>query len=347
MRRIAQLRVGETATIKGKVLVADNLRTPRSQMLLTKVAIQDDTGIAYLVWFNQWYLKNKFVKLLGKEIVVYGTAQLGSHGIEIVNPEWEEVGVDTDPLSSNRIVPIYPLTEGLYQGTVRRIIYQALERFLPSVRDILPKEVRARRNLVNLAEALANIHFPESETALEKARFRLVYEEFFLLQLALALRRQNLTAGEPGIAFQVTPECTKAFYDALPFELTDAQKRVIAEIERDMASPKAMNRLLQGDVGSGKTIVAIAAIMIAVHNGYQAALMAPTEILAEQHYLVLRRMLEGLGLNVVLLTGSLPAKREACGKGKSRFRRGKHHNRNACANTRRCRVCEAWARNSR
>ncbi|MDH7481344.1 MAG: ATP-dependent DNA helicase RecG [Armatimonadota bacterium] len=317
MRRIAQLKVGETATVVGRVVVADNLRTPRSQTLLTKVAIQDDSGIAYLVWFNQWYLKNKFIKLLGRKIVVYGTAQPGNHGIEIINPEWEEVDEGVDPLSSNRIVPVYPLTEGLYQGTVRRIIYQALERFLPSVHDILPEKIREHRGLVGLAEALLNIHFPESETALEKARFRLVYEEFFLLQLALALRRQSFTAGEPGIAFRVTPECTKALYDVLPFELTNAQKRVIAEIERDMASPRAMNRLLQGDVGSGKTIVAVAAIMIAVHNGYQAALMAPTEILAEQHYLVLRRMLEALGLDVVLLTGSLPAKEKRLAKEKT------------------------------
>lgn len=306
-RRISQLKQGETATIRGKVLVADNLRTSRTQMLLTRVAIEDGTGTASLIWFNQSYLKNRFVKLLGKDIVVYGTAQFGSRGIEIVNPEWEEVGDGADPLSSNRIVPVYPLTEGLYQGTIRRVIYQALDRFLPAVKDVLPTETLDRRDLVDAGTALRNIHFPESEVALAAARYRLVYEEFFLLQLALALRKQNVTGGQPGIAFKVTPECTSAFYASLPFELTSAQKRVIAEIERDMSRGGSMNRLLQGDVGSGKTVVAVAAMMVAIHNECQAALMAPTEILAEQHYLVLSQMLQGVGLEIVLLTGSLTA----------------------------------------
>ena len=306
-RRISELRHGEMATIRGRVLVADNLRTPRAQMLLTEVAVQDDSGTVSLVWFNQWYLKNRFLKLLGKDIVAYGAAQFSARGIEIVNPEWEEVGDGSDPLSSNRIVPVYPLTEGLYQGTVRRIIHNALGKFLPAVDDVLPSEVLDRRDLVDAACALENIHFPESQSALSAARFRLVYEEFFLLQLALALRKQSITTDQPGIAFGVTPECTEAFYELLPFELTAAQKNVIAEIERDMSRSSVMNRLLQGDVGSGKTVVAVAAMMVAIHNGWQAALMAPTEVLAEQHYLVLSRMLEGLDVSVVLLTGSLTA----------------------------------------
>ena len=306
-RTISQLRPGETATIRGTVLVADNERTRRAQMLLTRVGIQDGSGTASLIWFNQQYLKNRFLKLLGKEIVAYGTAQYSQRGLEIVNPEWEEVGDGADPLSSNRIVPVYPLTEGLYQGTIRRIIYQALEKLLPAVSDVLPPEVLDRRDLIDAACALRNIHFPESPEALRTARYRLVYEEFFLLQLALALRKQNITTGQPGIVFEVTPECTSAFYESLPFELTQAQKRVIAEIERDMSRGTTMNRLLQGDVGSGKTVVAVAAMMIAVHNGCQAALMAPTEILAEQHYLVLTRMMQGLGVEIVLLTGGLTA----------------------------------------
>ena len=305
-RLISQLVPGETATIRGTVVVCDNTRTSRSKMLLTKVAIQDGADVINLIWFNQWYLKNRFVKLIGKEIIAYGTAEYSFKELVIVNPEWEEAG--SDPISSNRIVPVYPLTEGLYQGTIRRIIYQALDKFLPVVTDVLPTEVLDRRDLVDEACALRNIHFPESMEALQAARYRLVYEEFFLLQLALALRKQNITADKPGIQFAVTPEATKAFYESLPFEMTAAQKRVIREIEQDMSRPTSMNRLLQGDVGSGKTVVAVAAMMVALHNGYQAAIMAPTEILAEQHYLVLRQMLDGLGIKIELLTGSLTAK---------------------------------------
>ena len=329
MRRIAQLHAGETACFRGKVLVADNVQTPRSKTLLTRVAVQDESGTAYLVWFNQWYLKNKFLRLLGKDIVVYGTAQFGSRGVEIANPEWEEISDGADMLSSNRIVPVYPLTEGLFQGRVRRIIYNALDVFLPVVEDPLPEEIRERHGLVDLTTALRNIHFPESEDAQEAARYRLVYEEFFFLQLALALRRQNVTTALPGIAFDVNPECTKALYGILPFELTNAQKRVIVEIERDMARPIAMNRLMQGDVGCGKTIVSLAAMMVAIHNGYQAALMAPTEILAEQHYLVLSRWAEQLGLETALLTGSLTAKqkraaRERIASGEAQIVLGTH-----------------------
>ncbi|MHB1458269.1 MAG: ATP-dependent DNA helicase RecG, partial [Armatimonadota bacterium] len=304
IRRISELKPGEAVSIRGKVLVADNLRTPKSQMLLTKVAIADETGTVNLVWFNQWYLKNTFIKLLGKEVIVYGVPQYANRGIEFSNPEWEEADDGSDPLSSNRIVPIYPLTDGLFQGTIRRILYRALDKYLPLIKEILPQEILDKRDLIDQTCALKNIHFPESKEAYEAARYRLVYEEFFLLQLALALRKQNFTASEPGIPFDVSPENTKEFYESLPFSLTNAQTRVINEISRDMGRPFAMNRLLQGDVGSGKTVVAVAAMMVALHNGYQAAIMAPTEILAEQHYTVLSRLLKGLGIEPVLLTGS-------------------------------------------
>ncbi len=314
LRRISMLRPGDTASVRGQVLAADTVRTPKSQMLLTKVAIGDDSGVVSLVWFNQWYLKNRFLKLLGKDIVAYGTAQFGGKGLEITNPEWEELGDTSDPLSSNRIVPVYPLTEGLFQGTLRRILWGALDKFLPDIQDVLPADVLDKRDLIDAACAVKNIHFPESQDALKEARYRLVYEEFFLLQLALALRKQNITASRPGIAFKVTPECTDAFYKSLPFELTDAQKKVIRAIEQDMGRPTSMNRLLQGDVGSGKTVVAVAAMMVAVANGYQAAMMAPTEILAEQHYMVLQKMLAPLGIEVELLKGKITAaaKKKVC-----------------------------------
>lgn len=307
VRSISELRVGEPASIRGKVLAAENVRTPKSQMMLTKVAVSDGSETVNLVWFNQWYLKDKFVRLLGKEIMVYGTPQFSMSGLEIASPEWEEVSDASDPLSLNRIVPIYPLTNGLYQGSLRRIVYQALEKFLPMVREILPDEILDKRDLIDRECAIRNIHFPESREAFDAARYRLVYEEFFLLQLALALRKQNFATDDKGISFDVSPEFTSKFINSLPFELTNAQRRVINEIARDMSRPIAMNRLLQGDVGSGKTVVAVAAMMIAVNNGYQAALMVPTEILAEQHHMALSKMLEGIGLEPILLTSSVSA----------------------------------------
>ncbi len=306
--KLSQIRPGDTSTVRGVVVNSENLRTPKSHTLLTRVAIQDGTGVASLIWFNQHYLQARFGKLRGKEIIVYGTAQYSNRGLEIVNPEWEEVDDTGDSMATGRIVPVYPLTEGLFQNTVRRAIYRALDTFLPVVGDVLPQQMMDKRDLVDVQCALKNIHFPESQKALDAARFRLVYEELFLLQLALALRKQNITAAQPGIVFEVAPEYTKAFYDSLPFELTAAQKKVIAEIGRDMSRSTSMNRLVQGDVGSGKTVVAVAAMMVAVHNGYQTAMMAPTEILAEQHYKVLSRLLEGLGVNVELLIGSMTAK---------------------------------------
>jgi ATP-dependent DNA helicase RecG len=306
-RRISQLQPGETAVIRGTVILADAVRTPRSGMLLTKVAVRDDSGIVTLVWFNQWYLKNRFHKLINKQIIAYGTAQIGNRGLEMANPEWEEYEEGADPISSNRLVPVYPLTEGLHQGTIRRVIFGALDKLLPSVREIIPSEILDRRDLMDAACAIRNIHFPESQQALDAARHRLVYEEFFVLQLVLALRKRSATATQPGTQFKIDDECTKAFFGSLPFALTNAQKRVIAEIERDMGRSTTMNRLVQGDVGSGKTVVAMSAAMVAINNGYQVAMMAPTEILAEQHYLVLSRMLGPLGIEIELLTGSLKA----------------------------------------
>lgn len=303
-RKMAQLKPGDTATVRGTVVNVENIRTPRSHMLLTRVAIQDGTGVARLVWFNQHYLKARFDKLRGKEVIVYGTAQYSNRGLEITNPEWEEADDTGDSMSTGRIVPVYPLTEGLYQSSIRRAIYRAMDTYLPAVKDIIPPEIMDRRDLVDAQCAFRNIHFPEGNEALDAARYRLVYEELFLLQLALALRKQNITQAQPGITFDVSPAHTKAFYESLPFEFTAAQKKVVAEIHRDMSRSTAMNRLVQGDVGSGKTVVAVAAMMVAIHNGYQTAMMAPTEILAEQHYRVLSRLMEGLGIEVALLIGS-------------------------------------------
>ena len=315
LARIGSMRGGEEVTISGNIIAVDNVR-PRPGLVLTKVAIDDGSGVATLTWFNQHYLKDRFLKLRGKEIIAYGTAQVGRWGIEIQSPEWEELKEDEDPLSSKRIVPVYPLTEGIFQGTMRKIVLAALDGYLDKVPEILPEKLRDRLDLMDIADALRNMHFPESMDALEAARKRLVFEELFMLQLALALRKREIDTPGAGISFKIPDNLKEILTAALPFELTAAQKRVIREISEDMAKPDCMNRLLQGDVGSGKTVVAMAAILIAATNGYQSALMAPTEILAEQHYIGLSGMLSALQVKVDLLTGSITAKkkRDACAR---------------------------------
>jgi ATP-dependent DNA helicase RecG len=305
--RIGSLRGGEEVTISGEVIAADNVR-PRPGLVLTKVAIDDGSGVATLTWFNQHYLKDKFLKMRSRQIVAFGTAQCGRWGIEFQSPEWEEFKEDEDPLSAKRVVPVYPLTEGLFQGTVRKIVSNVLEGYLSFVNEVLPEDILDRLDLMDIKIALRNMHFPESMEALEAARKRLVFEELYLLQLALALKKRESDTPGCGISFEIPDNLVETLHSALPFELTQAQQKVIREITEDMSKPDCMNRLLQGDVGSGKTAVAMAAILVAVKNGYQAALMAPTEILATQHYLSISEKLAALGIKTDLLIGGMTAK---------------------------------------
>ena len=305
--RIAGLEHGQTATIRGTVLAADNANT-KGRLTLTKVVVDDGSGSIVLTWFNQKWRKDQFLKMRGRDVVAYGTVQAGRWGVEMASPEVEVYSDTGDPLSSGRVVPIYPLTEGVFQITMRKIIYGAVNTYASLVEEILPEDLRNRLDLMDAQDAIRNIHFPESDAALQAARKRLVFEELFLLQLALAMRKRGIEAPGQGIAFKIPPDFDQDLKRILPFELTGAQRRVIREIAADMSRPICMNRLLQGDVGSGKTVVALAAMLIAVKNGYQAALMAPTEILAEQHYLGISRLLgedDLMGIRVDLLTGSL------------------------------------------
>ncbi len=308
--KISQLRHGECATIHGKIIAVDNIQT-RSKLILTKVAVDDGTGIVVLTWFNQKYRKDQFLKLRGREIVAYGNVQSGRWGVEIGSPEWEVYNPKGDSLSTGRIVPIYPLTEGLFQDTIRKIVRFLVDHYIHLIEETLPEELRNRLDLMDIQEAIANIHFPESPQALDAARKRLVFEELFLLQLALAMRKHGFEMPGCGISHKIPDGFNDELRRVFPFELTNAQKRVIQEIISDMNKPAAMNRLLQGDVGSGKTAIAVAAMLLAVRNGYQAALMAPTEILAEQHYIGISKFFENLSIFDVptgLLTGSLRAK---------------------------------------
>jgi len=307
-RKIAHARAGDAVTVSGKLVTVDNVKV--RNLTLTKAYLDDGSGVLELVWYNQPYMKDTLTKLRNSQIVAYGIVKESPYGLQMETPEWEDLTDGADPdslLSVNRIVPIYPLTEGIRQKRMRQIIWNAVQ-YAHLAPEILPRSVRERLGLMPIQQALQQIHFPDDEQMIEPARQRLVFEEFFLMQLGVGLQRQR-TRQERGIAMRIDADrLNEMLHRIVPFELTNAQKRVIHEIWNDMAQPHPMNRLLQGDVGSGKTIVAAAAILAAVDNQYQAAIMAPTEILAEQHYITLHRLFQPLGISVELLVGRLSNK---------------------------------------
>ncbi|MCS7273604.1 MAG: ATP-dependent DNA helicase RecG [Fimbriimonadales bacterium] len=308
-RKIAHVRPGEAVTVAGKLITVDNIKV-RNNMTLTKAYIDDGSGVLELVWYNQPYLRETLYYLRDRLIVAYGVIKDNPFGLQMETPEWEDLPDGADPdslLSVNRIVPIYPLTEGIRQKRMRQILWNAVQ-YAHCAPELIPASIRQRLGLPPIQQALQQIHFPDELDQIEPARRRLVFEEFFLLQLGVGLQRYQ-NQHEHGIAMRIDTERLNAMlHRIVPFELTNAQKRVIGEIWRDMARPYPMNRLLQGDVGSGKTIVAAAAILAAVDNQYQAAIMAPTEILAEQHYITLHRLFQPLGITVELLVGRLSSR---------------------------------------
>ncbi len=307
-RRISDLRVGEFATISGRVVAADNQSTSRRNFAITKVLVDDGTAAAQLVFFQQPFLLKQFqeIQRTGRWIVVYGQAKRGGYGpIELERIEWEELNDDTDGLSTNRIVPIYPATEGIRQERLRKIADAVLGSHLEAVQEPLPPSILLKHKLMDARSALRNVHFPSDFATLRAAQRRLVFEEFFLLQVGLARRRAARSTEEKGYQFlSDTGQLRQDLNSMVPFELTGAQKRAIDDIVADVRTGRPMNRLIQGDVGSGKTMVAVAAMLLAVRSGFQAALMAPTEILAQQHAIVLRQLLEPIGIPVELATGS-------------------------------------------
>ena len=332
---ISFLRPGQQASVRGE-LVEVFSKSLRGGRVLLKASVQDETGRVALVWFNQPWVARQLEKVKG-EIIAFGVVKQGDRIMELHSPEWEALGEDDDPEDFARIVPVYSLSEGVPQWVVRKAARAAVEYFAGLLEDPLPEGLRRSEKLASLAKSIEQMHLPESLEKRNKARERLVFEEFLYLQLMLQMRRLA-TEQETGIAFPIFqggsgPEMrgTALFGSAgskpiaeelkemFPFELTAAQKRVNEEIFADMERPAPMNRLVQGDVGSGKTAVAAAAMLACVRCGYQAALMAPTEILAEQHYINIHRFFEGLGISTRLLVGKQTAaqKRKAVDAAKS------------------------------
>ena len=299
-KKIADLIPGENACVCAVIAGEPKLSRIRKGLDLIKLRAVDETGALELTYFNQSYLKNTFHT--GDAYVFFGRAEGTPSRQQMTNPLFEREGAHQ---ITGRIMPIYPLTAGVSQSMLCKAVEQSLAACVDELPDILPEDVRLVYQLCHTRFAYENIHFPTDDEALSAARRRLAFEELFLLALGLKLLRERRT-------FVAGKQCKKVdlspFFTSLPFSLTGAQRRAIDDIARDLTGERPMNRLVQGDVGSGKTMVAAAAIYMAAKNGLQCALMAPTEILAEQHYRSLAPLLEPLGIPCALLTASTKAK---------------------------------------
>jgi ATP-dependent DNA helicase RecG len=319
---IAELTAGLRTSVVGTVSVA-GLRRGR-HLSLFEARVEDESGRLKVLWFNQPYLKNVLSR--GRRVRLWGTVEadgLASARLVMSSPQFEllDEGEDDEPgLHAGRIVPVYEKLGPLSGKVLRRVLFDLAESVPADLPDPLPVSVRARLDLIGLGPALSEVHRPPADADVERwnafrapGHLRLILEEFFLFQLGLAWRRLGLRRERKRAAFVIDERVREAVKRVLPFRLTGAQRRVLKEIGDDLRTPFPMQRLVQGDVGSGKTVVALLAMVVALENGYQAAFMAPTEILAEQHFLTLQRLLRRQAYAVELLTSALKgaARREA------------------------------------
>lgn len=317
--KIKDLEEGQTTTVFGHIKSSDSFVTPKG-LGIVKVKITDDTGTIGLNFFYSQSsnfslarIKRLFPK--GAGIVISGTVKINSYDgkYTLENTTHSIMSEDFLGTSKNlnvaRIVPIYSLSENLNVKTLRNAIYNAIQNYKDTIVNIVPDYIREKYNLLDKKVAVEQIHFPDNMELLEKARFTLIFEELFLIQLKLAVIRERNKIEHKSLPLEIKPDgLVMKFINSLPFEMTGAQKRAVNEILNDMNSTEPMQRLLQGDVGSGKTVVACITLLAAIENGYQAAIMAPTEILAQQHYNNMVNWLTPLGLSVGLFLGSLRKK---------------------------------------
>ncbi|MDQ7819526.1 MAG: ATP-dependent DNA helicase RecG [Armatimonadota bacterium] len=305
LARIADLIPGQRQTTQGVVLALSEKRRGTYQFM---AALADDTGVLRAIWFGQRHLRRTIRR--GMRVIVYGRVERAG-GLQMVVDDFEVLtGDEEDTLHTGRIVPVHPATEGLSPRALRTIVDRALAQYLDDVPELVPEEIRRRLGLPDRRWAVRALHFPASLADAEAARRRLAFDELLVLQLGVLLRRRA-RRGADAKARYADPGLLDRFVAALPFPLTAAQRRAIEEIAADLRRPVPMHRLLQGDVGSGKTVVAAAALWLCAAGGFQGALMAPTEILAEQHFRTLRRLLDPLGVRVVLVTGAASGRERA------------------------------------
>jgi ATP-dependent DNA helicase RecG len=308
--RIAETVPGIRQTVVGRITQTDTQIYGRRRIF--EALVDDGTGILKAKWFKGREAFLRGVLRLESRVILAGEVGGFPFDREMIHPDFEILNDQDDQLLHfKRIIPVYSETEGLHQKTLRRILWKVVRDFANLIQSPIPEEICRKRDLIEIREAVRQVHFPGNDQEIKAfqetrsdAHRRLIYDEFFFFQLGMALKKRGDVI-EQGIIFRTNGEMVRKFYRLLPFALTAAQQRVISEIEQDMASVRCMSRLLQGDVGSGKTAVATAAMVTACENGHQAAIMAPTEILAEQHYRNMRSWAKQLGLRVELLSGGM------------------------------------------
>ena len=283
---IAMLQVGQTQTICGVVLTSR--RNFYSKNRAVEVTITDKSGRISCVWFNQPYLANIFKE--GQEVVLYGRVDIFNKRLQMVVPDFEIIQTEDRSLNMGRIVPVYPLTRGITQRYLRKLIDDCLSLHAAKLQDIVPQQIRLKQHLSPISESIRQIHFPSDAVHQQGAIDRIAFEEFFLFQICVILRRFSMVH-KKGIVHKIDNSLIEQYKASYPFQLTGAQNRAIAEMNVDMAQNRPMLRMIQGDVGSGKTIMAFFGCVVAKVNQKQAAIMAPTEILAQQHYLNFQKLL--------------------------------------------------------
>jgi len=303
---LSSIKPGETMAFLARVVSVEQRKARRRDLSICTALLTDGSALIQAVWFNRPGLRT--ILKPGVKVALYGKIEMREGLKQVTNGEFEVLDEGLPPENVGLIVPVYPGTQGLPQKWIRRIVKGALRLAEESLEDPLPTEILGKYGYPGLLQAIKEMHFPTSRESWLAARNRLAFQELFLLQLGLAIRRKSYSEDYKGHRFDVDgPTVEKFIREVLPFELTSAQKRVFAEIKEDISKDVPMNRLLQGDVGSGKTVIALLFMLCAVDSGYQASFMAPTEVLARQHFKKIYEWLIPLGVKVALLTGSVPS----------------------------------------
>ncbi len=304
-----ELPFEEPITCRGEIV--DVKFKPIRGMPLVEILIGDAGGTLRVVWFNQPYLKNIFQ--CGQQVILFGKVEAYKKSLQMSNPEFEIVdGPSGESIHTGRITPIYPLTEGLFQRSLRTTLKEAIDHHLAgAIIDFLPQELRTRLDLMPLDQSLREMHLPTTFETLDKARRRIVFDEFFSFELQLFLKVKAIRREYQSPAFRISPGLIDEFRSSLPFQFTGSQEKAVLDLVKDLERTVPMNRLLQGDVGSGKTVVAAFALLASHRSGHQSAFLIPTEILAEQHFRTLVKFLEPLGIRPELLTKSTETDKRA------------------------------------